>query len=254
MTSANQPVPATKSGTYLVDVRTLVVVGVTGLLAAVLVGFYLWMVRPSAAREAQAACAGLLPQKINKALNPELGTLPVVAPDFTVTTHDGRQVQLSHFRGKVVLLNLWASWCGVCKTEKPSLYAITNELAADDVVVLTLASDTDWARVLVSLSCAHNPATVPERFCGDVKTAKPTMEEALAIYSRALPNGTPYQVMLDPPQGDENVGAIATAWGVKAVPESFVIDRLGRVRYYFDNKRDWNMSVAKTCLQSIVDE
>ena len=49
------------------------------------------------------------------------------APDFTAYDNNGKPVHLSDFRGKVVLLNFWASWCGVCKTEKPQL----EEMAAD---------------------------------------------------------------------------------------------------------------------------
>lgn len=242
---------AKKPGTspWLIDVRALAALGLTGLVAATLIGFYLWMVRPAAAREAAAACAGMAPNPVNS----ELGKLPVAAPDFTVTTHDGKQVKLSDFRGKVVLLNFWASWCGVCKSEKPALREMTDELADDDYVVVTLASDRDWARVLLSIALAQNPAVVPAKY-REEQAPPPSMAEALAIYARAVPDGTPYQVMLDSPTGDGNIGSIASAWGVRAVPESFLIDKHGRVRYYFDNKRDWSSSVAETCLQSVIDE
>lgn len=243
------PAPESRAA-YLVDVRTLAALGLTGVMAATLIGFYLWMVRPAAAREAEAACSGMRPAPTN----PALGALPVAAPDFTVTTHDGKRVKLSDYRGKVVLLNFWASWCGVCKSEKPSLGEMSDDLSADDYVVLTLASDTDWAKVLVAIAIAHNPDKVPAKYRVDQPPA-PTMQEALAIYGRAMPAGTPYQVVLDPPKGEEtNIGAIASAWGIKAVPESFLIDRMGRVRYYFVNKRDWSSSVAETCLQSVIDE
>jgi len=249
MPNPKKPAPGGRTGAYLVDVRMLAALALSGLVAATLIGFYLWMVRPAVAREAQAACTGLRP----RASNPALGTFPVAAPDFTVTTHDGKQVKLSDFRGKVVLLDFWASWCGVCKSEKPSLGTMTGDLASDDYVVLTLASDADWGRVLIAMALAHNPKVVPEKFKTE-PPAVPTMQEALAVYGRALPSGTPYSVVLDPPSGDGNIGSIAAAWGIKAVPESFLIDRLGRIRYYYDNKRDWNSSVAETCLQSVIDE
>lgn len=244
-----RPTPAARPGAYLIDVRTLVAVGLAAASAAVLVGFYLWMVQPAAAAEAKNACRGLRPE----VENPSLGAMPVAAPDFTVKTHDGKQLKLSDYRGKVVLLNFWASWCGVCKTEKPSLSSMTNDLGSDDYVVLTLASDTSWAKVLLAMALAHNPRVVPQKF-KEENAPVPTMEEALAIYARALPSGTPYQVVLDEPTADSNMGSIAQAWGVRKVPDSFLIDRHGRIRYYFMNKRDWSSSVAETCLQSVIDE
>src|SRR5258705_13031093 len=151
---------AAKSTPYLIDVRTLVALALSGLFAATLIGFYLWMVRPAAAREAEAACNGLRPSPTN----PALGTLPVAAPDFKVVGHDGVSVSLSQFRGKVVLLNFWASWCGVCEMEKPAVFHVADDLGGEDFVVLSLAADTDWAEVLVALSKAYDPRAVPDKF------------------------------------------------------------------------------------------
>src|SRR5678816_2357945 len=143
MPSKPSTAKSAKSSPYLIDVRTLVALALSGLFAAMLVGFYLWMVRPAAAREAEAACNGLRPSPSTEAL----GTFPVAAPDFKVTTHGG----------KVVLVNYWASWCGVCEMEKPSVFRIADDLAGEDLVVLSLAADTDWAEVLVALSKAYAP-------------------------------------------------------------------------------------------------
>jgi thiol-disulfide isomerase/thioredoxin len=243
------PNPVARAGAYLIDVRTLVALGITGAFAAILIGFYLWMVRPAAAREAEAACKGMRPEVDN----PSLGTMPVAAPDFTVQTHDGKQLKLSDFRGKVVLLNFWASWCGVCKMEKPALGSMTRDLGSDDYVVLTLASDNNWAKVLLAMAIAHNPKVVPQKF-KEENAPVPTMDEALQVYANALPEGTPYRVVLDPPNAETNMGEIAQAWGVHKVPDSFLVDRNGRIRYYFMNKRDWSSSLAETCLQSVIDE
>ena len=64
----------------------------------------------------------------------------------------------------------------------------------------------------------------------------------------------PFKVFLDPPEGDGNIGKIAASWGIKAVPESALIDRKGNIRAYFVNKRDWESPVAETCLRSVIDE
>ena len=80
------------------------------------------------------------------------------------------------------------------------------------------------------------------------------LSAALAAYSQALPKGVPFDIFLDRPSGDDNIGQIAASWGIKAVPESALIDRHGVIRAYFVNKRDWQSPVAETCLRSVIDE
>lgn len=229
----------------VVDPRVLVAGGAAAVIGLVVLGFFLWMVPNAAVREDKAACTGM------RATGPALCNgkpcpLPMQAPDFTATDNNGNPVSLSQYRGKVVLLNFWASWCGVCKTEKPKLVTMAEDLASDDFVVLTLASDRNWADVLLALVGSLSRMKLPE---GDVP-----MAQALDIYKRALPKGVPFTVFLDPPEGDGNIGAIAAAWGIKAVPESALIDRNGTIRAYFVNKRDWSSPVAETCLRSVIDE
>ena len=54
-----------------------------------------------------------------------------LAPDFTVTDSSGNSVKLSDFRGKGVVLNFWASWCGPCKMEMPHFQAAYEQYGAD---------------------------------------------------------------------------------------------------------------------------
>ena len=56
---------------------------------------------------------------------------PQPAPDFTVYDGDGSTVNLSDFRGKPVVLNFWASWCGPCRKELPDFDAASQELAGE---------------------------------------------------------------------------------------------------------------------------
>jgi peroxiredoxin len=176
---------------------------------------YASLIEPAAAREIQAACKGLRPA----ADNPAFGAIPSSQPvDFKAQTHDGKMVSLSDYRGKIVFVNFWATWCNVCKSEKPGLEEMAAEMESDDFVVLTLASNRSW---------------------DDIRTF--------------YPEGSPLNILLDPPVGDSNLGAIAKSYGITAVPESFVIDRDGRIRYYYINKRDWHSGVAKTCLRAVID-
>jgi len=233
----------------VIQPRLLLIGGSVSLFGILIAAAFLWMVPSGASRETKAACRGLkadLP--VNGALCPggQPCALPVRAPDFTAVDHQGKPVKLSDFRGKVVLLNFWASWCGVCKTEKPALGAMAEEMASDDFVVLALASDHNWTDVLGALIEGLAPSfRLPEKL---------DLGAALKAYSEALPRGIPFKVLLDPPSGDGTIGAITAAWGIKAVPESALIDRDGTIRAYFVNKRDWESPVAKTCLRSVIDE
>src|SRR5437879_5419105 len=108
----------------VLDPRVVFVGGAVALIGIAVFAMFLWMVRNAAARELEAACRGMHAEaELNPALCPG-GTscaAPVPAPDFTTQDMTGKQVKLSDFRGKVVLINFWASWCGLCKTEKPAL-------------------------------------------------------------------------------------------------------------------------------------
>jgi thiol-disulfide isomerase/thioredoxin len=236
-----------KSGIVL-DSR-VVGVGVAAVaLSLAIVGVFMWMVPNAAAREEKAACRGL---RGDLPLNPALCgggncAMPTPAPDFVALDHKGQKVKLSDFRGKVVLINFWASWCGVCKTEKPSIRTVANDLADEDFVVITLASDHSWTDILLAL--------VDSLASGQRPKGEVSFDQALAAYQAALPDGIPFKVFIDPPNDDGNIGAITRSWGIKAVPESALIDRQGNLRAYFVNKRDWSSNVAETCIRSVIEE
>jgi thiol-disulfide isomerase/thioredoxin len=71
-------------------------------------------------------------------------TIPVplgqgeTAPDFTVVTPDAKKVRLSDYRGKVVVIDLWATWCGPCKQSMPHLEKVYQQVKDRDVVVLAV--------------------------------------------------------------------------------------------------------------------
>jgi cytochrome c biogenesis protein CcmG/thiol:disulfide interchange protein DsbE len=66
-------------------------------------------------------------------------TIPEIAPDFTVKTIDGDSITLSDLRGKTVVLNFWATWCGPCRSEIPAFSRFSK--AHPDVPVLGLSVD-----------------------------------------------------------------------------------------------------------------
>ncbi len=68
------------------------------------------------------------------------------APDFTATDKDGKSVRLSDFRGKVVILDFWASWCPPCIASMPHNQAVAKKLQEENLPVVLLALDNSEAR------------------------------------------------------------------------------------------------------------
>lgn len=87
---------------------SLVVIG-----AAIVGGLWTW----ASAVPADATTGGLIP-------SPRVGFL---APDFTLESLSGDQISLADMRGKVIVLNLWASWCPPCREEMPALQRVHQE-------------------------------------------------------------------------------------------------------------------------------
>ena len=68
---------------------------------------------------------------------------PKKAPEWTLKDVDGKPVSLSQFRGKVVVLDFWATWCPPCLTEIPGYIALQRKYAGDGLVVVGVSVDTD---------------------------------------------------------------------------------------------------------------
>ncbi|MGH9477414.1 MAG: TlpA family protein disulfide reductase [Terriglobales bacterium] len=64
-------------------------------------------------------------------------------PDFQLTLFNGRKVSLASYRGRVLVLNFWASWCPPCIQETPELNAMAQDFAGGNVVVLGVSIDED---------------------------------------------------------------------------------------------------------------
>lgn len=121
--------------------------------------------------------------------------VPELAPTFTMTLFDGSEFRLEDHRGKVVVVNFWASWCEPCREEMPALQQAADE-AGNDVVFVGVGAKTDRE--------------------GDARA----FAEEFAIT---------YPVGRDTEGGDRVNGAIQTDYGVFAFPSTYVIDPEGRI-------------------------
>lgn len=113
-----------------------------------------------------------------------------VAPDFTLDSLDGKSMRLSDLRGKAVLLNFWATWCGPCKVEMPWFVELQNQYGPQGLQIVGVAMDDSG-------------------------------KDEIARFAKDM--GVNYPVLL----GKEAVGD--EYGGVPALPESFFIGRDGKI-------------------------
>ena len=124
------------------------------------------------------------------------------APEFTLQDLSGKKVSLADFKGKAVLINFWATWCGPCKVETPWLVELRNQYAAKGFEVLGISTEGDDLKPGDKEGWAKDKAAI----------AKFVKEEKM-----------PYPVLIN---GD----SLATEYGgLDAMPTSFYVDRSGNV-------------------------
>ena len=94
-----------------------------------------------------------------------------LAPDFTVPSLEGGLVTLSTYRGRPVLLNFWASWCGPCRAEMPYFQAVYEEAEGEGLALLAINVGEDRARVQSFVREQRLTFTVGLDLDGDVARA-----------------------------------------------------------------------------------
>ena len=120
------------------------------------------------------------------------------APDFTLPTLDGTDIQLADYRGQVVLLNFWGTWCEPCRREMPALQASYEQLR-------------DEGFTIIGINLADN------------EIAQGRTEEDIREFSQQY--GITYPVALD------MEGEVSTAYRLFPLPTSYFVDAQGRIRY-----------------------
>ena len=146
---------------------------------------------------------------------PSRTTLPRPAPDFLLPDVSGQAVRLSQLKGKVVLLNVWATWCGPCRQEMPTLETLAHTLSGEDFVLLAASQDVDGAAAV-----------------------KPYLQEG----------GYTFPVLLD------THGEVGKKYGVTGYPETFVIDRQGQVVYHHIGYNNWAQPQVEEALRRLIQQ
>jgi len=111
-------------------------------------------------------------------------TQSTVAPDFSLEALDGKTVRLSDLRGKAVLLNFWATWCGPCKIETPWLVELQNQYGAQGLQVVGIAMDDsgkdDIAKFAKDMGMNY-PVLLGQEALGDAYGGVPALPETFFI-------------------------------------------------------------------------
>ncbi len=141
---------------------------------------------------------------------------PVPAPSVAFQTLNGEVATLADFRGQVVLVNFWATWCAPCVREMPSLQRLHQEMADEGFTVLAVSEDRAGAAVV-----------------------RPFLKR-LELF------GLP--IYLD------SKGLLARAFVVKGLPTSFLIDRQGQVVAGLVGPMEWDSQEAKALIRHYLQQ
>ena len=89
-----------------------------------------------------------------------------LAPDFSLPDKNGKPISLSQFRGKVVFLNIWATWCGPCRIEMPAMEKLYQKFKSESFVILAVSIDSQGESVVMPFLKKHG-ITFPILFYPD---------------------------------------------------------------------------------------
>jgi len=138
------------------------------------------------------------------------------APNFELQDIGGQPHLLSLYRGKVVLLNFWASWCAPCRAEMPSLQRLHDLLKNEDLVILAI--------------------NIGER------------KQDIANFYFQIDPPLSFTILMDPDM------SASQYWPVSGLPATFLIDRSGRVSYISHGARRWDANDALKVIRDLLQK
>jgi cytochrome c biogenesis protein CcmG/thiol:disulfide interchange protein DsbE len=138
------------------------------------------------------------------------------ARDFTLQM-DGKPIHLSDLRGKVVVLDFWASWCPPCVEEAPSLNRLQQYIESRNALVLGVAAD----------------------------------EEPYAFSKFLIDQGVTFPTYRDPATKDR-VSPIALCYGTSMIPEAYIIDRRGKIARKVIGPQNWDSADMRAYFDALL--
>ena len=138
------------------------------------------------------------------------------APAFSLADTEGGKLSLSQLRGKVVLLNFWATWCPPCREEMPSMQTLWQQLEGDhfELVAINVGEDDDL----------------------------------VFAFSNELEEPLTFPIVLD------TDSKVVRSYPVIGLPTSFIVDKQGRMVYQTTGSRDWTSAEVLEVLQGLMAE
>jgi thiol-disulfide isomerase/thioredoxin len=134
------------------------------------------------------------------------------APAIDLMTTDGRPLSLQALRGKVVLVNFWATWCEPCIREMPSLQQLRDQFHTEGFEILAVNYQEGPARI----------------------------------------NSFVEKLQLSLPVVRDTDGSVARAWGARIFPANYLVDRAGNIRHSMTGAADWTSPSLVSTIRALL--
>jgi thiol-disulfide isomerase/thioredoxin len=141
---------------------------------------------------------------------------PIPAPEFTLEDIDAKKFSLKDYRGKVILLNFWATWCPPCRREMPSMERLNQHFKGKDFVVLAVNQMEDGDQVFT--------------------------------YTGGLEVDPTFTILFD------KDSAVSRAYGVQGLPTTYLIDKKGNIRFRAIGGREFDHPEVERQILQLMQE